>query len=112
MSIVSKVTAYGTPGMIAAGAGLIWGQTFLQWVTQPSHLLPVAGIAAVTALGLAKRKGKVAPEAPAEQAPTTPTAEQAQAYLDSLRAQALPPARGATIDYTAAVERQAQRRQA
>lgn len=102
MNLVSKVTAYGTPGMIAAGATVIWGQSLLQWVTQPTHLLPVAAISAVTALGIAKRKGKVAPAQ--EQAPTTPTAEQAQAYLDSLRVQALPPAqRPMVVDQTGSV---------
>jgi hypothetical protein len=86
MSIVSKVTAYGTPGVVAVGACAIWGQTLLQWVTQPSHLLPVAAVSAVTALGIAKRKGKVEPETPAPTALPTPTAEQAQAYLEGMRA--------------------------
>jgi hypothetical protein len=83
MSLITKVTAYGTPGVIAVGACAVWGQTLLQWVTQPSHLLPVAAVSAVTALGIAKRKGKVEPETPAL---PTPTAEQAQAYLEGMRA--------------------------
>lgn len=62
MSIVSKITAYGTPGLVAAGAVGIWGQSLLQWVTQPSHLLPVAAVTAVSALGIASKKGKVKPE--------------------------------------------------
>jgi hypothetical protein len=95
MSIVSKVTAYGTPGVIAVGAGAIWGQSLLQWVTQPSHMIAVGGVAATAAAARAMSKGKVKPEpqapavAPVQEPQALPqgqpTAAEAQAYLRGIR---------------------------
>lgn len=93
MSLINKVTAYGTPGIIGAGALLIWGQTAIQWVTQPSHMLPVAAITAVGAITAAKRKGKVE-----EPQASTPAVEQSSVddriaqLAEELKRQALPPA--------------------
>lgn len=107
MGIVKRITAYGTPGVIATGAAVIWGQSLLVWVTQPSHLIVVGGVAATAAAARAVSKGKAKPEQAPQAVAAEPTQEtlatQAQAYLDSLRAQARAlPKPTQVIDYTAA----------
>lgn len=100
---LSRVTAYGVPGVVALGAGAIWAQSLIVWVAQPSHLIVVGGIVATAAAAKAVGRGKVKAEpAPQAQEPSQETlAAQAQNYLDSLRVRELPrPAQ--VIGYTAA----------
>jgi hypothetical protein len=103
---IKAILAGGPPVILALGGGVMYAQHELHYLLRPSVVETLAGVGAVGGAilwSMGKGKRKVKAEA-VDQAPAVESVDERIARLAEAmerQAQALPPARGQVVDFTA-----------